>query len=150
MLHESSGGGAAGFDHSGALSVLARSRPERLKALAEQLLEDLGDISVIANRTGLVMLPMRDTVKNVDFHLGEVLVSEAHIADGAGGIGYGMITGRDLERAMAMAVVDLAVARGVWRTEIEALLAEERSRLAALDDERMCRVEATRVEMETF
>jgi alpha-D-ribose 1-methylphosphonate 5-triphosphate synthase subunit PhnG len=61
-----------------------------------------------------------------------------------------MVTGRDLERAMAMAVVDLAMAKGVWRTEIKALLEEEQSRLAALDDERMRRVEATRVEMETF
>jgi alpha-D-ribose 1-methylphosphonate 5-triphosphate synthase subunit PhnG len=72
------------------------------------------------------------------------------LADAAGGIGYGMITGRDLERTMAMAVVDLAVARDVWRTEIEAVLEEEQSRLAALDHERMRRVEATRVEMETF
>lgn len=150
MLNESGGGSTDGFDHSEALSALARSRPERLKALAEQVLDGLGDISVIANRTGLVMMPMRDTVENVDFHLGEVLVSEAHIADAAGTVGYGMITGRDLERAMAMAVVDLAMRTGARRTEIDALLEEEHRRLAALDDERMCRVEATRVEMETF
>jgi alpha-D-ribose 1-methylphosphonate 5-triphosphate synthase subunit PhnG len=150
MMFDENGGGGPGSSHSEALSVLARSEFGRLKALAEQLLEGLGEISVITNRTGLVMVPMRDTVENVDFHLGEVLVSEAHIAGAAGAVGYGMITGRDLERAMAMAVVDLAMATGSRDAGIEALLDAERSRLAAIDDDRMRRVEATRVEMETF
>ena len=150
MFDDNGGGGGRGSSHSDALSVLARAEPKRLKVLAEQVLEGLGDIEVIANRTGLVMVPMRDTVENVDFHLGEVLVSEAHITDASGAIGYGMITGRDLERAMAMAVVDLAMVTGTGNAEIEALLEAERSRLAAIDDDRMRRVEATRVEMETF
>lgn len=149
-MFDENGGGAGAPASSEALSVLARAEPLRLKALAEQLLEGLGDIRVIANRTGLVMVPMRDTVENADFFLGEVLVSEAHIADAAGHVGYGMITGRDLERAMAMAVVDLAIAAGRAGVETEAFIAAERGRLAGLDDERMRRVEATRVEMETF
>ena len=103
---------AAGAGHSEMLDILARARPDRLKHHAETLLFGMGDITVIANRTGLVMVPMRDTVKNVDFHLGEVLVSEAHITDAAGHVGYGMVTGRDLERAMAMAVVDLSTRPG--------------------------------------
>jgi len=148
MLDHNAGGGGSG--HAEALSTLARAEPSRLKALAERLLDDLGDIRVITNRTGLVMVPMRDTVENTDFHLGEVLVSEAHIADAAGHIGYGMITGRDLECAMAMAVADLAMAAGQGIEDITALLAAERSRLAGIDDDRMRRVEATRVEMETF
>lgn len=94
-------------DHAQVLAVLARARPAPLKELAERLLDTMGELQVIENRTGLVMLPMRDSVQAVDFHLGEVLVSEAHIRDGAGNVGYGMVTGRDLERAMAMAVVDL-------------------------------------------
>lgn len=137
-------------DHRATLDILARARPERLKQHAEILLEEMGDITVIANRTGLVMVPMRDTVQNVDFHLGEVLVSEAHIADGAGNIGYGMVTGRDLERAMAMAVIDLRIAAFGQEPATATLLAEEKAHLAAVDEERMRQVEATRVEMETF
>ena len=98
MFNEANGG--SGQDrpgHAEALNLLARARPEGLKALAESLLDGLGEITVITNRTGLVMVPMRDTVENVDFHLGEVLVSEAQIADPTGHIGYGMVTGRDLE-----------------------------------------------------
>lgn len=141
--------GSGGSDHAAHLAILARARPERLTALAEILLEAMGDITVVTNRTGLVMVPMRDTVENVDFHLGEVLVSEAHIHDASGHIGYGMITGRDLERAMAMAVIDLHLAAGQSHA-VTGFLAEEAALLAAQDEQRMRQVEATRVEMETF
>ena len=147
MFNETPSGGSA---HGATLDILARARPELLKALAETLLEGMGEISVITNRTGLVMVPMRDTVENVDFHLGEVLVSEAHIADAAGYVGYGMVTGRDLERAMAMAVVDLRMAALGEEPTITTFLADERAHQAAEDTARMRQVEATRVEMETF
>lgn len=151
MFNETNGGtGKERPDHADTLSLLARARPELLKALAETLLDGLGAITVIANRTGLVMVPMRDTVENVDFHLGEVLVSEAHIADATGRVGYGMITGRDLERAMAMAVVDLALAVDPNAQTARHFIETERLHLAEVDAARMRRVEATRVEMETF
>ena len=137
-------------NHAAALDILARARPERLKQFAETLLDTMADVSVLANRTGLVMVPMRDTVENIDFHLGEVLVSEAHITDGAGRIGYGMVTGRDLERAMAMAVVDLHMAARGEEPATTRFLLEEKTHLAAEDALRMRQVEATRVEMETF
>ncbi len=147
MFNETPPGGP---DHAAMLGVLARARPERLKPFAETLLDSMGEITVLTNRTGLVMVPMRDTVANVDFHLGEVLVSEAHITDAAGHVGYGMLTGRDLERAMAMAVVDLRIAAFGQDIAIAGFIAEERAYLAAEDDARMRQVEATRVEMETF
>ncbi|WP_375452322.1 phosphonate C-P lyase system protein PhnG [uncultured Devosia sp.] len=147
MYNETTGGGP---DHAAALDILARARPERLKQFAEGLLDDVGEIAVVANRTGLVMVPMRDTVENVDFHLGEVLVSEAHITDSLGHVGYGMVTGRDLERAMAMAVVDLRMAALGREPATARFLADEQAHLADVDDLRMRQVEATRVEMETF
>lgn len=133
-------------DHARRLEVLARAEPARLKAAAEALLPSLGAVEVLANRTGLVLLPMRDTVTGTDFHLGEVLVAEAHLRLPCGTEGYGMVIGRDLERAMAMAVLDAAgedpaVAR---------LVAEEARAQAAADRETLRAVEATRVEMETF
>lgn len=147
MFNETPPGGA---DHAQMLGILARARPENLKRHAEALLVEMGDITVIANRTGLVMVPMRDTVGQVDFHLGEVLVSEAQIADRAGHTGYGMITGRDLERAMAMAVVDLSVAARGMDAATARFLAEEKAHMTQADETRMRQVEATRVEMETF
>ena len=136
------------FDHTRLLDILARADASRLAALAEGLLGALGPVEVVQSRTGLAMLPMRDTVQGTDFHLGEVLVAEAHIR-AAGTEGYGMIVGRDLNRAMAMAVVDAAASLG-QTPEIRAFLHREAAEQAATDSARLCAVEATRVDMETF
>ncbi|MDZ4135695.1 MAG: phosphonate C-P lyase system protein PhnG, partial [Paracoccaceae bacterium] len=138
-----------GRPHGQALSILARARAVHTAALAEDLIDRLAPIEVIHSRTGLVMLPMTDTVQGTDFHLGEVLVAEAQIR--AGGVtGYGMVTGRDLEQAMAMALIDAAAAQGLAEDEITALLDTEAAHQAAEDARTLCAIAATRVEMETF
>ncbi|MEO1680858.1 MAG: phosphonate C-P lyase system protein PhnG [Pseudomonadota bacterium] len=131
------------------LSVLARADPDRLKRFAEDLIGGLGDIEVLTCRTGLVMLPLRDTAQGTVFHLGEVLVSEAHIRAG-GAEGYGMVRSRDTERAMAMALVDLALSLGVASAACRAFVAAEAMAQDDADRETLKRVAATRVEMETF
>jgi alpha-D-ribose 1-methylphosphonate 5-triphosphate synthase subunit PhnG len=136
------------FDHATLLAVLARADVTRLTALAETLLPQLVEVEVLHSRTGLVMLPMRDTVKGTDFHLGEVLVAEAHLR-ATGCEGYGMVVGRNLEQAMAMAVVDAVASLG-QSPEILAFLAAESAEIIVRDTARLCEVEATRVEMETF
>ena len=142
-------GELAGRTHEDVLSVLARADATRLKAFAEPLIADLGDIEVRENRTGLVMLPMRDTAQGVHFHLGEVLMSEARIS-AAGVEGYGMRRGRDLEAAMAMALVDLCIALGLRHGDCVAFVEAEAQSQAAEDEATLKRVEATRVDMETF
>lgn len=136
------------FDHARLLDTLARADADRLAALAELLLPGLGPVEVVQSRTGLVMLPLRDTVQGTDFHLGEVLVAEAHIR-AAGTEGYGMVIGRDLNRAMAMAVVDAAASLS-QTPEIRAFLHREAGEQAATDTARLRAIEATRVDMETF
>jgi alpha-D-ribose 1-methylphosphonate 5-triphosphate synthase subunit PhnG len=139
---------APAFDHARLLDIVARADAARLAALAESLLPRLGAVEVLHSRTGLVMLPMRDTVQGTDFHLGEVLVAEAHIRAG-GTEGYGMVVGRDLERAMAMAVVDAAAALG-QTPDIRRFLQAEAEAQVAEDTARLRQIEATRVNMETF
>lgn len=139
----------AEFPHDQMLSCLARCDAARLKEFAEPLIAGLGDVEVLQNRTGLVMLPMRDTAQGTNFHLGEVLVSEARIS-AHGQEGYGMRRGRDLEAAMAMAVVDLAVALGQAPAPITEFLRQTQDRHEAEDRDTLRRVEATRVDMETF
>jgi phosphonate C-P lyase system protein PhnG len=116
---------------------------------AEPLIPDLGEIAVIENRTGLVMLPMRDTAQGTHFHLGEVLMSEARISSD-GDEAFGMRRGRDLEAAMAMAIVDACVSLGREVPRCAEFVATEARHLEADDLETLCRVEATRVNMETF
>ena len=132
-----------------ALGTLSRSDPARLKAFAETLIGELGEIEVIRSRTGLVMVPMRDTAQGTAFHLGEVLVSEAHIRRGDAE-GYGMCRGHDLEASMAMALVDLALATGTRPEACAAFVEAEARAQHEADTERLRKVEATRVDMETF
>ncbi len=139
----------ADHPHDAMLSILAKADGDRIKTFAETLIPQLGDLEVLENRTGLVMLPIRDTAQGTNFHLGEVLVSEARIAAG-GQDGYGMRRGRDLEASMAMALIDLAVAQGVAHDACTTFLDQEAAAQSAADTDRLRRVEATRVDMETF
>jgi alpha-D-ribose 1-methylphosphonate 5-triphosphate synthase subunit PhnG len=141
----------ASFSHASMLDILARADARGIKAFAEKLLDDVGTVEVLVNRTGLAMLPYTDTVHNTAFHLGEVLMAEAHIrlAD-HGAEGYGAVVGRDLEHAMAMAVIDASFASDIGKAGIEGFLAREQQRQTADDEIRLRKVEATRVRMETF
>jgi alpha-D-ribose 1-methylphosphonate 5-triphosphate synthase subunit PhnG len=136
-------------DRDPTLDTLSRADPARLKAFAETLIPDLGAIDVLQSRTGLVMLPMRDTAQGTVFHLGEVLVSEAHVR-GADAEGYGLCRGHDLEASMAMALVDLALVSGVQRNACAAFLAEEAHAQTDAESDRLRKIAATRVDMETF
>lgn len=139
------------FSHADVLDILARADAERIKAFAEKLLDELGSVEVLASRTGLAMLPYVDTVQNTAFHLGEVLMAEAHIRLPQRTVeGYGAVIGRDLEQAMAMAITDASLAADIATVEIESFLADEQRRQMQADDVRLRKVEATRVRMETF
>ena len=61
-----------------------------------------------------------------------------------------MRRGRDLEAAMAMALVDLAIAAGVAHPACTDFITAEQAAQDREDHDRLCRVEATRVDMETF
>lgn len=152
MSDVSAGGPVIGdYTHTQVLDILAAGRPATVKACAEVVLADLGRVTVLVNRTGLVMLPFLDTVRNTPFHLGEVLVSEARIRLlDINAEGYGAVTGRDLEHAMAIAVIDAAIAAGHQAGPIQDLLASESRHRQEADRERLKKVEATRVTMETF
>ncbi len=132
------------------LSILSQGRVERVKALAEPLIDALDPVCVLKSRTGLVMLPYTDTAKGSVFHLGEIMAAEAHIRVQDGVEGYAVCMGRDLEFAMALALVDAAMSGGVERETILILAGEEAAFQAEQDDALLRDVAATRVEMETF
>jgi alpha-D-ribose 1-methylphosphonate 5-triphosphate synthase subunit PhnG len=131
------------------LSVLARANDARLKGFAETLIPDLGEVEVLQSRSGLVMVPMRDTAGGVAFHLGEVLMSEAQIRKGDV-VGYGLRRGHDLEASMAMALIDMALTSDIRADECRDFCDAEANALATDDEAVLRRVEATRVNMETF
>lgn len=135
------------------LSLLTHAPAAAVKALAEAALEHLsalGEIEVLRARTGLVMLPCTDSVRGTVFHLGEVLVAEGHIRIANSIEGYGMVVGRDVQQAMAVAVLDAALSAGIAAAPIYAFLSQEAERQAAERELLLRQVEATRVQMETF
>ncbi|MEL6307201.1 MAG: phosphonate C-P lyase system protein PhnG [Chloroflexota bacterium] len=140
----------AEFDRMASLSILTRAMPTTTKDLADSAIPLLGHIDVLKNRTGLVMLPYTDSAEGVAFHLGEVLVAEAHIRTENGVEGYGMVIGRDVVLAMAIAVLDACMSSGLMTDEISAFVQQEQKRLTDEDTELLRKVQATRVEMETF
>lgn len=138
------------YTQSQSLTLLTHAPAQPVKDLAEVLLPLLGDVTVMVNRTGLVMLPYTDTATGTRFHLGEVLVSESRVRIEAGAEGYAVCLGRDLEQSMAIALLDAALQAGIHTAPIETFLAEQEANQHAADDLLLRQVEATRVEMETF
>jgi alpha-D-ribose 1-methylphosphonate 5-triphosphate synthase subunit PhnG len=136
--------------HSHTLTLLTHAPAEAVKLLAEALLPALGTPRVLVNRTGLVMLPYTDSAEGTVFHLGEVLVSEAHVALEGGAQGYALCTGRDRAQALAIALIDAAIAAGIEIARIDSFLDEQERAQTAADDALLRQVEATRVEMQTF
>ncbi|MFH1080868.1 MAG: phosphonate C-P lyase system protein PhnG [Pseudomonadota bacterium] len=76
------------------------------EAVDRKILQLLAEASVAIRRepaTGLVMMTVADGV-GTDFHLGEVLVTEAEV-EYEGKIGYGMVVGNNPEKAVVRAGV---------------------------------------------
>jgi alpha-D-ribose 1-methylphosphonate 5-triphosphate synthase subunit PhnG len=134
-----------------ALNVLNRTDATEVKAFAERLLprlEPLG-ITVLKNRTGLVMLPATDSVQGTRFHLGEVLVAEAHVKLGETE-GYTACLGRDLEQALAIALLDAASTFADFTDEIMTFVSQHKAKHDADDAVLQQKIEETRISMETF
>lgn len=137
------------MDERELLSTLTRAPAGAVKSFAEDLLPDLEPVEVLRNRTGLAMLPVRETAQGASFYIGEVLLAEAHVR-AAGVEGYAACLGRDLEQALALALIDAAHRAGVSGPAIIAF-----ARAQAADHERdegaLAReIGRTRVDLETF
>ena len=140
------------FSQSQTLNILTQAPALEVKALADELLpllEQYAPLEVTQNCTGLVMLPYRDTVQGTLFHLGEVLVAEAEVRQ-AGLIGYGAVLGRDLEQALAVALLDLAGQAGIGLERLQGFLETAQNQQTEAHRELFAKVDATRVQMETF
>jgi alpha-D-ribose 1-methylphosphonate 5-triphosphate synthase subunit PhnG len=131
------------------LSILSRAPAHEVKMFVEDLIPDLGPIEVVRNRTGLVMLPAVEPVQGAAFYLGEALIAEAHVRL-AEAEGYAACLGRDLEQALAIALIDAAQAARIATQKIDDFVSRQAARQASEDQQLRVAVEATRVEMETF
>lgn len=136
------------------LSVLTATPAQQVKEFVEALLVRFSAVQVVASRTGLAMLPFTDSVKGVTFYLGEMLLAEAHVQVGEQA-GYAACLGRDLEQAIALAILD-----ALLQSKEASAIAEQPTILAFVaaaaqqqteqEVALLQKVAATRVELETF
>ncbi|MBI1282689.1 MAG: phosphonate C-P lyase system protein PhnG [Anaerolineaceae bacterium] len=138
------------YTQSEYLTVLTHAPADAVKNFVEDVIPYLGEIEVLVNRTGLVMLPYTDTSTGTRFHLGEVLVSEAHVRIAGGTEGYAVCVGRDVQQALAVALFDAALSANILTDSIQDFIAQQQAAQQAADEQLLKQVESTRIEMETF
>lgn len=133
------------------LSILARAPAPDVKAFVNDILPFIGPVDMLKSQTGIVMLPAKDSAKEVKFHLGEILMAEATVCLRISKVeGYGACLGRDLQHATAIAILDAALRAEVSIEPIQTFIEEQRQQLAQFDAKLARGVESTRVSMETF
>ncbi|MDR2770601.1 MAG: phosphonate C-P lyase system protein PhnG [Clostridiales Family XIII bacterium] len=93
--------------------ILARADRRDLASLSADIRKMHRPVIVKAPEKTLVMVKMREPVKQSLFYLGEVLVCEASVElDGARG--SAVLMGDDAEKTLDMAIIDAAINKGVF------------------------------------
>jgi alpha-D-ribose 1-methylphosphonate 5-triphosphate synthase subunit PhnG len=119
------------------LEAISYAERELLEDLADRVLEDLPVEVSRGPSVGLLMLRGEEPSERLQFNFSEVTVSEAEVTAN-GQRGYAMVMGRQPEKALAGAVLDVALELGHPASDdIEAALsaalaAESRRRQAAV------------------
>lgn len=129
------------------MGLVARSRPERLRAL----LPDLPAHDLLrAPEIGAVMVQGRAGGTGTPFNLGEMTVTRCSVRLGSGEVGHAHVQGRDRDHARRAAILDALMqtdaAQGLERRVLDPLAEDEAARRAA----RAARAAATRVEFFTL
>jgi alpha-D-ribose 1-methylphosphonate 5-triphosphate synthase subunit PhnG len=115
----------------------------------DELIELLANEEIAITRppkTGLIMMTVRDSFAT-DFHLGEVLTTEAEVSLG-GVTGYGMVIGEDPRKALVRASADALLRYGrpadLCR-QVRACLERAEQRQAVIQSDDAALVAATKV-----
>jgi alpha-D-ribose 1-methylphosphonate 5-triphosphate synthase subunit PhnG len=130
------------------LQAISLAEREILEGLADRVLETLPVEVARGPSVGLLMLRGEEPSERTQFNFAEVTVSEAEVTAG-GQRGYAMVMGREPEKALAGAVLDVAMELGhasapAIEAALDAALQTEAARQAAL----VRRVAPTRVRFE--
>jgi alpha-D-ribose 1-methylphosphonate 5-triphosphate synthase subunit PhnG len=131
-------------------AALAVAEREALVALAERILDRVGDVTLLsAPGPATMLVEVTESVAGQPFHLCEVVVSEASVAV-SGRRGDGLVLGSDTERALAAAVCDAAAEAGLFADEIERLVADALAAQARERARRAGAAAATRIDLEVL
>lgn len=136
------------MDREQRLEAISLADMDALEALADQVLQTL-DVEVARGpAVGLLMVRAEEPSERTQFNFTEVTVSEAEVT--ANGVrGYAMVMGRQPEKALAGAILDIAAEldhelRPAIEATLERYLVRESERKAQM----LARVAPTRVHFE--
>ncbi|RMF52864.1 MAG: hypothetical protein D6749_03825 [Chloroflexota bacterium] len=118
-------------DQGELLSLLSYADPEQVKAFAAEIAEALGTLEVVSKRTALARLPIVGSDGTQETF--EAIITEVWLHSTNGADGYGMCIGTDVDHAIAVAVLDLALAAdsvGLLTGKIMAFLQAQAEQLA--------------------
>jgi alpha-D-ribose 1-methylphosphonate 5-triphosphate synthase subunit PhnG len=127
------------------LAAISYAEREILEDLADRVLEDLAVEVSRGPSVGLLMLRGEEPSERLQFNFSEVTVSEAEVTAN-GHRGYAMVMGRQPEKALAGAVLDVALELGhpasadievALRAALAAETARKRSAVASVASTRV-------------
>ena len=129
--------------------LIAIARKEKLNLIAEEVRKSL-KVKVIKQNTALIMMRARDSVEKEVFNLGEVLVSEVWV-EVNGVLGYSLVLGDDIEKALAGAILDaVCELRHPLSEKIVNMLKEEKEYYEKERAKEWMRIKSTKVEFEVM
>jgi len=132
-------------DRETRLEAISLSDSAVLEGLADKVLETMAVEVARGPSVGLLMVRIEEPAERLQFNFTEVTVSEAEVTAG-GQRGYAMVMGREAEKALAGAILDLALElRHATAPQIEQRLAEALDREAERRAALIASVEPTRV-----
>ena len=130
------------------LSAISSANEDSLVDLADRVLSTLNVEVVRGPAVGLLMMRVEEPSDRLVFNFTEVTVPEAEVNAG-GERGYAMVMGRAPEKALAGAILDVAVELGHESApEIERTLRSAMDSEQARRDSRLAEVAPTRVRFE--
>ena len=106
--------------------MIEKCPADKVKILAQPVVEQYGVNVIRKPAKTLVMVRMRETVAKAEFYLGELLASEA-LVELEGVKGFSLLMGDDLDKAFSAAVLDALRRSGLpqWEAVRQALEEEE-------------------------
>lgn len=96
------------MDNNNSMLTLSQTDLKLLQEVVEQISAGSQVVVMKPASTSLVMMGVKDSVQEVPFYLGEVLITQCAVA--VNDItGYGFVMGEDPERAYCLAVIEAAL-----------------------------------------
>ena len=88
--------------------VVAEGRIEKLKEIAENIVDNAACKVIKSPAPGMIMLKEVDPLEKTPFYLGEAFVTECEVQVDSG-LGYSCVLGENIERALYGGIIDAVI-----------------------------------------